>query len=132
MHFMWKRRHIRRFLEINTILWRLQASRRRRSVRKSEGEAIQVKVSPGRSETSLVLCADHMCFFFFFFSTACVLQLGEQQQKRRWWPPEAPGPAPERRGPSYLSLSVNNSSSQRPSLAISGLVFSLTSFKDSK
>lgn len=131
MHFMWKRRHIRRFLEINTSLWRLKASRRRRSVRKSEGEAIRVKVSPGRSETSLVLCTDHMCGFFSLFFHSCVLQLGEQQKKRRGWPPEAPGPALERRGPSYLSLSVNNSSSQRPLLAISGL-FSLTSFKDSK
>lgn len=35
-------------------------------------------------------------------------------------PLEASGPAPEHRGPSSLSLSVNNSSSRRPN-AISGL-----------
>lgn len=35
--------------------------------------------------------------------------------------PGAPGPAPEHRGPSYLSLSVNNNSFQRPLQAISGL-----------
>lgn len=55
-------------------------------------------------------------YLFIYFSAACVLQLGERQQKQRRWPPEAAGPALERRGPSYLSLSVNNSSSQRPLL----------------
>lgn len=40
--------------------------------------------------------------------------------------PEAVGPAPEHRGPSYLSLSVNNNSSQRPFQAISGLSWHLS------
>lgn len=40
--------------------------------------------------------------------------------------PEAAGPAPEHRGPSYLSLSVNNNSSQRPFQAISGLSWHLS------
>lgn len=44
--------------------------------------------------------------------------------------PEAAGPAPEHRGLSYLSLSVNNNSSQRPFRAIPGLF--LTSFQDLK
>ncbi|CAB1452598.1 unnamed protein product [Pleuronectes platessa] len=63
-------------------------------------------------------------------SAAQLLKVIGQQQRQCYYTPEASGPEPERRGPSSLSLSVNNSPSQRPAPCYSWPF--LTSFKASK
>lgn len=62
-------------------------------------------------------CPSPSCALCFWMSVAASSRSTEAVEHI----PEDPNPAPEHRGPSYLSLFVNNNSSQRPFQAISGL-----------
>lgn len=133
MYFMWKRRHIRRFLGINTSLWRLKASRVVGLCRNAKGTRLKWRWAL-KDRKRLWCFAQTTCVVFFcccFFFTVRVLQLGEQQQKQRWWPPRGSGPCTGAQR-SFISVTVCKQQFFPEAFPCYFWPFSLTSFKDSK
>lgn len=129
MHFMWKHTHQK--------VWEHQLVAAIVSRRRQYFSLDQFRWSL-KERIFLVLwrllCTrfpNRMCCVFYVCVCVC-WSIQNSNRSSAGTPPEASDPAPERRGPSYLSLSVNNSSSQRPLRAISGLSWHLSKIRKNK